>query len=322
MKVVLAFPLQDMQTGLYIRNALNQLGCEIREVDAKLNPEKLFIVCKSFKPDFVFCSRTKELLPEIQQIKMYLKDTVVCIYNVDARFKASDFGLDLIKLFSYADIFYTKASGLIDDYESLLKNPIVKCLPEAIDPSIQKHTKVTDDDIRKYSCDIMFAGSRNDGYKTPFYCSGRTGLIDALLFRGYNINLYGYYGNSTKVINEEHNKACMCAKIVLGHCGWSTVALANSARDFRVTGAGGFLLTEKVVGMEELFVIDKECVVYEDIRDCISKIDFYLKKENDELRNEIAFNGHERTHRDHKFIDRMKVVIDDVENFKLEKLKR
>ncbi len=57
----------------------------------------------------------------------------------------------------------------------------------------------------------------------------------------------------------------------------------------RIMGAGGFLLTNYQPGMEEYFCIDDEIVLYEDNKDLIDKIKYYMSHE--EERGKIAYNG-------------------------------
>ena len=69
MKVLLAFPVKDKQTGLYIQNSFNRLGHEVLVCDAKTEPGNLFKKCKSFDPELIFCSRTPALLGGLKQCK-------------------------------------------------------------------------------------------------------------------------------------------------------------------------------------------------------------------------------------------------------------
>ncbi|KKL77856.1 hypothetical protein LCGC14_2030740, partial [marine sediment metagenome] len=56
-------------------------------------------------------------------------------------------------------------------------------------------------------------------------------------------------------------------------------------------GSGGFLLTQEIVGLEDLLIPGKHCVTYSptDYHDFTEKIDFFLK--NARQREEIAANG-------------------------------
>ena len=79
-------------------------------------------------------------------------------------------------------------------------------------------------------------------------------------------------------------------------------------RTFETTGCGTFLLTNYTPGLEKLFDIGKEIVVYESIVDMDNKVKYYL--DNAEERNEIAKAGHERAKKDHTYYERAKKLID------------
>lgn len=78
-------------------------------------------------------------------------------------------------------------------------------------------------------------------------------------------------------------------------------------RTFETTGCGTFLLTNYTPGLEKLFDIGKEIVVYESIEDMDNKVKYYL--DNPEERNKIANAGHERAKKDHTYFERAKKLI-------------
>jgi len=92
MKVILAFPQQDGQTGLFIKRAFIDLGHEVIVVDAKTESHVLLSRSVSFKPDIVFCSRTSELLSGVKQIKMMNPNCVIVIWNTDKRNNIAEYG--------------------------------------------------------------------------------------------------------------------------------------------------------------------------------------------------------------------------------------
>lgn len=79
-------------------------------------------------------------------------------------------------------------------------------------------------------------------------------------------------------------------------------------RTFETTGCGTFLLTNYTPGLEKLFDIGKEIVVYDSIEDLDNKVKYYL--DNSEERNKIAKAGHERAKKDHTYYERAKKIID------------
>ena len=87
-------------------------------------------------------------------------------------------------------------------------------------------------------------------------------------------------------------------------------------RTFETTGCGTFLLTNYTPGLEKLFDIGKEIVVYNDLNDLDNKVRYYL--ENDEEREKIAKAGYERSKKDHTYFERTKNLIDIIKNNKNE----
>ena len=83
-------------------------------------------------------------------------------------------------------------------------------------------------------------------------------------------------------------------------------------RTFETTGCGTFLLTNYTPGLEKLFDIGKEIVVYNDLNDLDNKVKYYL--ENEEERKKIAKAGYERSKKDHTYFERAKMLIDIIKN--------
>ena len=63
-----------------------------------------------------------------------------------------------------------------------------------------------------------------------------------------------------------------------------------SDRVFKVLAAGGFLITDDFIGLDEMFEDGKDLVVFKNTEDLQRKIDWYLK--NEEERSLISSNGH------------------------------
>ncbi|GAF95341.1 unnamed protein product [marine sediment metagenome] len=158
-------------------------------------------------------------------------------------------------------------------------------------------------DTLAYAADVAFAGSDLTIH------DGRHEILETL--RKENSFEFEHW---TNVFNRDHNKMCQCTKINIGHSGWPRVALSMSARDYRIMGAGGFLLTNYVDGIEDWFEIGKMCDTYRSPEECLEKIRYYL--EHEEERKAIAEYGQKVAHEKHKFSDRLREVIAKVEEFK------
>ncbi|MGB3400822.1 MAG: glycosyltransferase [Candidatus Deferrimicrobiaceae bacterium] len=79
------------------------------------------------------------------------------------------------------------------------------------------------------------------------------------------------------------------------------------ARNFEVTGAGGFLLTEESEGLVRYFRIGEEVVTFRDPEDLIEKTRHYLVRE--EERKRIAEAGRNRTRADHTYERRFREIF-------------
>lgn len=79
------------------------------------------------------------------------------------------------------------------------------------------------------------------------------------------------------------------------------------ARNFEVTGAGGFLLTEEAEGLERFFRIGEEVVTFRHAEDLIDKARHYLIRE--EERDRIAEAGRNRTWAEHTYERRFREIF-------------
>ncbi len=81
-------------------------------------------------------------------------------------------------------------------------------------------------------------------------------------------------------------------------------------RNFEITGAGGFLLTQYAPGLESYFQPDKEIAIFYEAEDLIEKIRFYLLHE--EIRENIRQMGHKRAIREHTFEARLASIFSSI----------
>jgi hypothetical protein len=84
-------------------------------------------------------------------------------------------------------------------------------------------------------------------------------------------------------------------------------------RTFETTGCKTLLLTNYTPGLEKLFKIGEEIVVYENFNDLDDKINFYLKNESERKKIEIA--GHNRSKNEHTYFERSKTLIEIIKSY-------
>lgn len=94
--------------------------------------------------------------------------------------------------------------------------------------------------------------------------------------------------------------------IVLNNHGDVAGDFAGNMRLFEVTGAGSCLLTDNKKNISELFLIDKEVVVYDNAEECAQKIKWLMENRNERLR--IAKAGQERTLSSHTVANRCEII--------------
>ncbi len=78
-------------------------------------------------------------------------------------------------------------------------------------------------------------------------------------------------------------------------------------RVFEIVGSGGFLLTQNADNLYEYFVDGKEIAIFNNKKELLEKINFYLQ--NEELRKEIALNGYLRALKEHTYEARFKELF-------------
>ena len=90
-----------------------------------------------------------------------------------------------------------------------------------------------------------------------------------------------------------------------------SIETGTPLRIFDVMSAGGFIMSNYQKDLAELFVIDKEIVVFESLDELKEKIRYYLGHENE--RQRIARNGYEKVKRCYSYPQVLKRMIEAVD---------
>lgn len=132
-------------------------------------------------------------------------------------------------------------------------------------------------------------------YNVHLYSGDRDNRIEGIKSKGY----VDYYMQMPSVFKN--------AKINL-NISLKTIRTGIPLRVLDVLSCGGFLVTNYQEELAEYFEPGVDLVVYEDIRDMVLKIDYYLKHE--EERKVIAENGHRKVKELCGFEERMKRLLE------------
>jgi hypothetical protein len=98
----------------------------------------------------------------------------------------------------------------------------------------------------------------------------------------------GAVGNRNGLGPKEHTEFLNSGLMVVQNSRWKEI----TRRIFEGMACGKLVLTDRLdvaKGLEELFIDGQEIVLYDDMFDCIEKMNYY--NENEEERERIAYNG-------------------------------
>jgi len=298
MNVLLLFPVADGQTGPAIKHAFENLGHKVIAVDAKLEPQNSFLMSQQLDFDIVFCSRTKELAPEVEKIRKRLPDAKICMWNVDTRNTIEEWS-HLFPLIRACDHHFVVAYNLIPKWKAI--NPNTHWLPQGLQDEVyDRPEKITDADRARYSCDVSFAGSCTGYHKW------RKPYLNAIDEMGLDFKLWGCR-EIARVYNEEHNKMAALSKINFAYSGWINNGRYVSVRNFKIMGAGGFLL--KYRGMDVDMICPPDTLdYYSTIPELKEKILYWLAHEKE--RKERAERAYKWVHENATYTHRIQQALE------------
>ena len=287
--------------------ALKRLGHEIIHFDswdkqlynnfAELN-KNLLCVAEKEKPDLVFCVH---ILYEvwIETIEI-LRGWGQCVVNwsTDDDWKYEQFSKLLAP---HYDAFATTYPHIYRQYhKDGIENVIltqwaadVNCLQEPLPANFCRYS-------------VSFIGAKY---------GKRAKWASLLKSRGIDVTCFGYGWENGPILAEEIPKIVQNSVISLNFSD-SSLQLKGmipqkskqiKARVFEVPGAGGMLLTENCLGIEQYFEIGKEIETFNNLDELVNKINYYLNNHHE--RDKIANAGNCRTCNEHTYDERMKRLI-------------
>jgi hypothetical protein len=166
-----------------------------------------------------------------------------------------------------------------------------------------------DYDSDKFKYDVIFVGSKRYHHEHKY----RSDLIDFLRKTYGNRFLHvGGDGDTGTVRGDELNKIYAQSKVAVGdslNINFN-YPYYTSDRLFESTGRGGFTIYPRITGLEEYFEDGNDIVFYEhgNLEDLKTKIDHYLNANLE--REQIRFNGHERTKQEHTYVHRWASILE------------
>lgn len=263
-----------------------------------------------YKPDVLIVFKGNTIFPStIKFLKKRLMIRTVLWYNDDPQY----FEMYSRYLGPSYDYVFTSSFLCVPRYKKL---GVENCyyIPFCCFEDFHKKIELSQEDEEKFGCDISFAGT---------YYPEREIVLKSIVNKGYKIKIYGNgwrfashevrkYFRGSVIGGMNYIKLLNASKIVLNihNNEMKYGGMKSNKRNFEATGCGSFVLSDKPIGIEDLFKLGEEIEVYQSKKELLDKIEYYL--ENPKEREKIAKAGQRRTYKDHTIKQRMKWILSTV----------
>jgi hypothetical protein len=201
-----------------------------------------------------------------------------------------------LELARQVDLVLTVAAGQVPELEAAGVRRAA-WLPEACEPSVHYPLESVDP---AWVSDVAFVGRRHA--KLAGYAA-RSELVREVHAR-FDARIYGTGWEELgiaparrEVRPADYRRVCRGARIVLGR-DWNDACYRYfSNRTWYTLGCGGFLLTNHVPGLEEIFGNHRELVWYRSPQECFELIEHYLPRPEERARIAAAGRAFALAHR-------------------------
>ncbi|MDX9924127.1 MAG: glycosyltransferase [Ignavibacteriaceae bacterium] len=293
----------------------NLLKREKAEFLEQLNyPEDLIEEAKRLNPDLIFFNHAllinSSILDELRKCKI-----PTAIWMIDEP-QEMEFSINRGLLFDY--VFLQDRASLKFHFEK--GNPKTFSMPHGIDPIIHR-SKFVDREIKKsFLSDILIIGT---GFPE------RRRIVQSIAKLNYKIRVVGRSWEGLESPNikiqepvtfEEAAKLYRGAKITINiHRKKDDLSTSSNIPDplspngsyFYISGCGSLQFVDKDFGGASDYLLpNKHYVVFNDEKDLIEKLDYYLS--NDELRESMAEEASKIIHLKHKYSDHLRTALSNI----------
>jgi spore maturation protein CgeB len=211
------------------------------------------------------------------------------------------------------DINFVYRPVNLPEYESA-GSPQTHLLMPYFNPEFIHPVELTEDEIKKYGCDVVFVGH--------YESDGREACISALVEAGIQTNLYGtgwksgvldsYFGKIEPLYRLDYVKALTGASMCL--CFLSKLNRDTyTQRCFEIPALGKLLLSERTADLANMFREDEEAVFFSSEQELVEKVTWL--KQSPETLHRIAQAGMRRVYSDHSAEVRMRGFLNKIETF-------
>lgn len=262
--------------------------------------KKLVNLCKTVSPDFLFVNKGMIIRPDtLLKIKSQGIKTVNWFLDNINLSPYSKWFLDTAKFYDY----FLSFDSLVESYRNEIHSQIYY-VPVGIDPDFFKAEPISEDDVKKYSCNLCFVGCFSPEREDMLNSVKDLGLKIFGQKGWENSSLAEFYGGFLSI--PESVKAYRLAKICLNMNSQPPVNGVN-LKTFEIPAAGGFQLSDYRKDIDRLFIAGKEIEIFRNKDELRQKSLFYLDREN--LRADIALAGNKKTLEEHTMEKRVADIL-------------
>ena len=266
--------------------------------------------CLNFKPDLVFI--VKGVLVKPDTLKFIKKLGIKSVsWSNDDMFAWHNRSLWYTWSLKHYDLVVTQKSYNCNTDELPSLGATVLFQDKAIDPI----TNYKIEDCSKF----------NYVHECLVICSKDLDRLDHLIYlaeNGVQVHIYGWGTNDVgkyhdnlvfhnkHVYGEDFKAALGCSKMSLNFLRKMNRDLQTS-RSIEIPAARGFMLAERTIEHERLFIEGKEAEYFSSKEELLKKVEYYLEHDNDRI--QIAQNGYDKCYSaDYTFENRIKEIIQKV----------
>lgn len=275
----------------------------LRDPQALIYP-RLLRVAKEFAPDIVLVTTMEALPPRVvRELKAACAMKIFGVFS-DA---LSNFGRGYFFDAPYDALFF-KDHYIVDKLRTKLGWTHVYYLPQACDPELHRPLELTDEDRKKYTCDVAIAGNLH--YFRLTQLASLTHL-DLRIYGGPPMRWMAEHPVNRfhagfEVYGDLKCRTMRAARIVLNNNHYAEIAGTNK-RTFEVAAMGAFQLTD-TPAIADVFVPNEEVAVFDTLRDMTDQVHHYLA--HPEQRLAMAERACVRAHREHTYAHRWVAHLD------------
>lgn len=284
---------KDGRTFEYLTSTFNEMGHTCYHACTNTEGDLIPHYSNGNKIDFAIIPRIGHIIEQVQKLKA--KGVKVYMYNTDVRGSmesyAQEFGKELIDTMRECDMVYTAMDFEVEMFKA---NGIkAKHLMQGCFPKVDFCDRATD-----FKHNVLFVGSIGAFHEQT--CK-RTSVLRAI-DKAVGVHVAEAWGKEGAWLYAH-------SKITIGSDAYGDLGTGPSVRMFQVLAAGGFLLTNHMLGMDRYFEVGKEFDTYESPEDAVNKVKWWLC--HPEERQKIADYGQDKCLNLYDYKNRMQEIVND-----------